>query len=63
MAVEIERKFLVTGDDWKALAGPGRRYCQGRIAGGPNGKVRIRRAGPEAFITFKGIDAEEAQVR
>jgi len=54
MPIEIERKFLVTGDDWRRLARPGRRFCQGRIADGPNGKVRIRRAGDEAFITFKG---------
>lgn len=54
MPIEIERKFLVTADDWRRLARPGRRFCQGHIAQGPNGKVRIRRAGDEAFITFKG---------
>jgi adenylate cyclase len=54
MPIEIERKFLVTRDDWRELARPGRRFCQGRIAEGPNGKVRIRRAGDQAFITFKG---------
>lgn len=54
MAVEIERKFLITADDWRSLARPGRRFCQGYISKTETGTVRVRRAGHEAFLTFKG---------
>jgi adenylate cyclase len=54
MAVEIERKFLVVNDAWKAAAGPGRRCCQGHIARDGERTVRIRRAANRAFLTVKG---------
>lgn len=54
MGIEIERKFVVTADSWRSLARPGRRFCQGYIAKSDNGSVRVRRAGDEAFLTFKG---------
>lgn len=60
MPVEIERKFLVVGDTWRSLAGPGQRYCQGYLSLGPGPIVRIRRAGRNAFITVKG-DGEVAR--
>jgi CYTH domain-containing protein len=34
MPFEIERKFLVRDDGWKAVAGPGQQLCQGYIAQG-----------------------------
>src|SRR5687768_7603112 len=54
MGTEIERKFLVVADDWKPLARPGRRFCQGFISKNESGSVRVRRAGDQAFLTFKG---------
>lgn len=54
MGIEIERKFLVTSDDWRADAGPGDRYCQGFLAKGRLGSVRVRRAGCCATVTVKG---------
>ena len=54
MATEIERKFLVTSDAWRPLARTGRRFCQGYIARSDRGTVRVRRAGDQAFLTFKG---------
>jgi adenylate cyclase len=56
MPVEIERKFLVVGDAWRAGSGPGQRFCQGYLAADAAGgaTVRVRRAGPEAFLTVKG---------
>lgn len=53
MAMEIERKFLVTGDDWRADAGPGVPIRQFYLAL-PGGVLRVRRAGPRAYLTLKG---------
>lgn len=53
MGTEIERKFLVMSDAWRAEAGPGTRLRQGYLhAGTP--VVRIRQAGSLAFLTIKG---------
>ena len=54
MAQEIERKFLVTNDSWRAAAA-GKRYCQGYIATTkPGHSVRVRIAGDQAYLTIKG---------
>ncbi|HEY1961809.1 MAG TPA: CYTH domain-containing protein [Rhizomicrobium sp.] len=52
MPVEIERKFLVSGEGWRK-GGAGERYCQGYIVSG-NVTVRVRRAGATAMLTIKG---------
>ncbi len=57
MGTEIERKFLVASDAWRALVrGPGTPMRQGYLAAGGPGlpSVRIRLAGPAAFLTVKG---------
>ena len=54
MPVEIERKFLVESDDWRPLSRSSQRFCQGYLARGPGPTVRVRRAGPRAFVTVKG---------
>ncbi|SRR5579883_2344874 len=53
MSVEIERKFLVRGDAWRALA-PGVAYCQGYITATPGRTVRVRVAGEQGYLTIKG---------
>jgi adenylate cyclase len=53
MAVEIERKFLVANDAWRAGAGRGRRMRQGYLAGGERVSVRVRVAGAEAWLNIK----------
>lgn len=53
MPVEIERKFLVKGDRWRALKS-GRRYRQGYLSTAPARIVRVRVAGDEGFLTIKG---------
>lgn len=53
MAVEVERKFLVTSDGWRANAN-GSCFCQGYIDTSDDTTVRIRIAGERAFITVKG---------
>ena len=54
MAIEIERKFLVTGDSYKALAFRSDRIAQGYICreGGNSARVRVR--GDKGYITIKG---------
>lgn len=53
MAVEIERKFLVQGDSWRAA--PPVFYSQGYLNRDKARTVRVRIAGEEAFLTIKGI--------
>jgi len=56
MAIEIERKFLVQGLQWKPSA-PGVPYRQGYLRADPVVSpvtIRIRVAGDEAVITVKG---------
>ncbi len=57
MGIEIERKFLVAGEGWRAAAeGAPVPIRQGYLAtpGAAGATVRIRRAGAEAFLTVKG---------
>ncbi|MCP4572785.1 MAG: CYTH domain-containing protein [bacterium] len=52
MGVEIERKYLVTGDGWRE-AGPGTLYRQGYLCTEPGRTVRVRIEGERAFLTVK----------
>lgn len=54
MAKEIERKFLVTSDAWRALA-KGTHYKQGYLNSVKERTVRIRTIDDKAFLTIKGI--------
>ena len=56
MAQEIERKFLVVGDAWRALAAE-TSYRQGYLATAKGRTVRVRRAGEKAYLTVKGPSA------
>src|SRR6187551_644122 len=53
MAVEIERKFLVQGDSWRAA--PAVFYSQGYLNRDKTRTVRVRIAGEQAFLTIKGV--------
>lgn len=53
MAVEIERKFLVTGDEWKKGC-DSKIYFQGYICSGTGNTVRVRISGDQAQLTIKG---------
>lgn len=55
MGVEIERKFLVTGDAWRGGAVTHMR--QGYLSCDPARTVRVRIAGERAFLTIKGPNA------
>lgn len=53
MGYEIERKFLVRGDAWRAGAS-GTSYRQGFLSTEPERTVRVRVAGSRGLLTIKG---------
>lgn len=61
MATEIERKFLVKGDGWRAAAGPPRRLAQAYLCGGAGTTVRVRIVDDaRGYLTVKGRTLELA---
>jgi adenylate cyclase len=53
MAIEIERKFLVSSDAWRE--GPaGKEIRQGYLCRDPERSVRVRIKGEQGFLTVKG---------
>lgn len=50
--IEIERKFLISGDGWKSVAESGLAIGQGYLADG-DPSIRIRRMGDRGFLTVK----------
>ena len=57
MPLEIERKFVVDASRWRP-SGPGVRMVQAYLQG--RGPGRIRKAGAQAWITFKGPPEDSA---
>ncbi len=53
MGVEIERKFLLRGEQWRHLAA-GVFYRQGYLSTQRQHTVRVRTAGKRGFLTIKG---------
>ncbi len=53
MGCEIERKFLLIGDQWRKNA-PGSFYRQGYIVKNTRRTVRIRSCDNKGFLTIKG---------
>jgi adenylate cyclase len=56
MAKEIERKYLVTNDSYKAKAINAINIKQGYISRKKEGTVRVRIKGDKAFLTIKGAN-------
>jgi adenylate cyclase len=54
MAVEIERKFLVCDESWRAAVSRTTRIKQGYLSTDKGRSVRVRTRGDEAWITIKG---------
>jgi adenylate cyclase len=54
MMIEIERKFLVTSDAFKAVAFAKNEIAQGYLNSTPERTVRVRIKGDLGFITVKG---------
>ncbi|HXH02053.1 MAG TPA: CYTH domain-containing protein [Candidatus Competibacteraceae bacterium] len=53
MAVEIERKFLVNGDDWRAAVQRSEHFRQGYLVSDAVRSVRVRVAGTHAWLNLK----------
>jgi CYTH domain-containing protein len=53
MGIEIERKFLVVGDAWRAT--PAVPYAQGYLNRDKQRTVRVRVVRDEAWLTIKGV--------
>ena len=54
MGVEIERKFLVANDSWRASIVSSHRFVDGLLTIFGRGKVRVRIAEDRAWIAIKG---------
>ncbi|GFO67585.1 CYTH domain-containing protein [Geomonas limicola] len=54
MAQEIERKFLVKDDSWRAAADQGTAYRQGYLSTERGRVVRVRVKGTQGVLTIKG---------
>lgn len=53
MSQEIERKFLVVGEGWRAAEGV--LYRQGYLSTAQERTVRVRVAGDKGYLTIKGL--------
>ena len=58
MALEIERKFLVTDDAYKALAFSRSHISQGYIVSGGGRSVRVRIRDDQGYLTIKGASQD-----
>jgi adenylate cyclase len=63
MAQEIEKKFLVKSDAFKAQASKETRITQGYLSSIPERTVRVRIKGSKGFITIKGIGSASGASR
>ena len=61
--LEIERKFLVTSDQFKADALAKNEISQGYLNSNPERTVRVRIKGESGFITIKGKGNETGTTR
>lgn len=57
MGTEIERKFLVTGDDWRASVVREQHLVDGLVAMTDGRKVRVRLCDGQATLTVKAREA------
>ena len=53
MGIEIERKFLVTNDNWREAASVALPIKQGYLVGGKEASVRVRLQGDKANLNIK----------
>jgi adenylate cyclase len=59
MAIEIERKFLVCGEGWRACATARTEICQAYLSSGGRSSIRVRiRDGKSATLSVKSKRAE-----
>ncbi|WDE06747.1 CYTH domain-containing protein [Thalassomonas viridans] len=63
MAIEIERKFLVSNEQYKADARQKVRITQGYLNSTPERTVRVRTKGDKGYLTIKGLSNESGTTR
>lgn len=63
MAQEIERKFLVEGDAYRALAFDSSRISQGYISSAGGRTVRVRIRDERGYLTIKGPSSDNGLSR
>ena len=61
--IEIERKFLVTSEDFKAAAFKKTRISQGFLNTDKSRTVRVRLKGEQGFLTIKGASSKTGMSR
>ena len=61
--IEIEKKFLVTDDSFKAAAFAKNRIAQGYLSSVPERTVRVRIKGEKGYLTIKGISNDSGMSR
>lgn len=61
MGQEIEKKFLISNDNWREL-GTGEVYCQGYLSSEKGRTVRIRTIGERGILTIKGPNVDGAKL-
>ena len=54
MAVEIERKFLLANNNWRALVEKSIKFSQGYLVGSEKASVRVRIEADKSNINIKG---------
>lgn len=54
MAIEIERKFLLANNNWRAQITARTRMVQGYLSSVPERTVRVRVSDSDAWLTIKG---------
>jgi adenylate cyclase len=57
MGKEVERKFLVVGEAWRAGVTSATQIVQGYIAASATATVRVRIRGEHAYLTLKGASS------
>ncbi|WP_028111337.1 CYTH domain-containing protein [Ferrimonas kyonanensis] len=63
MTLEIERKYLVNDDSFKADSHKQTRIVQGYLSSAPERTVRVRIKGDKGILTIKGIGSESGASR
>jgi adenylate cyclase len=61
MGIEVERKFLVSDESWRAEVTSSTRIVQGYIAQTSTATVRVRVKGDRGFLTIKGVSVGVAR--
>lgn len=61
--IEIERKFLVQGSDYRKEASSQINIVQGFLSTDPDRTIRVRCTGPHGFLTIKGRSYDQGTSR